>query len=194
MDKLGRIYLNEVVFLNCDIQDGFKVITDKVERTVRTAVKLMKFSKELKIPVFVSNQKLLVMGNTYSEIKEYYHEKVVEYEAHPFSKITPEVVKFLKENNIKSVVLYGCQTHVCVLQTCLDLLSRGYIVHLSVDGSMSLVDSENDTAIKRMENSGAIISTSESVMYEIIQSGENPKFKDFLKILKMPKLNLTPKF
>lgn len=78
----------------------------------------------------------------------------------------------------------GVETHVCVLQTVLDLLSRGTEVHVVVDatGSRSAVDRE--TALERMALAGAIPTTVEAAGFELIGSADHPAFRDFQALIK----------
>jgi len=194
-NKLGRINLDEVLFLSCDIQDSFIRNLDKRnEKMLHSAVKLLKFSLLMNIPVLVSRQNKKHFGETLPILSENFHNKVIEYDKQLFSMITPEIDTYLNKNKFKSMVLFGCQTHVCVLHTCLDLLKRGYDVHVCADGVWSPTEIDNDTALKRMENSGAHLSTSATIMYEIIKTNDNPKFIENTRLINLPKLNLKPKF
>jgi isochorismate hydrolase len=84
----------------------------------------------------------------------------------------------------KSVILCGIEAHACVLSTCLDLLENNIDVHVIVDGvsSRSLVDRKY--AFKRMKQSGAYLTTSESIMFQLCKDAAHPKFKHIQKLIK----------
>jgi len=72
-------------------------------------------------------------------------------------------------NGRTSFVLFGIEAHVCVQQTCLDLLERGNDVHLIADGISSQQKYDRDIALDRMVNSGAYITTAQSLAFMLMQ-------------------------
>lgn len=99
--------------------------------------------------------------------------------------LTDEVVAKLKEfPQRRHVYVFGIESHVCVLQTCLDLLRQGYIVHLVQDANASQRLSDHLTAQKRLEHEGAIVTTTESAIFEILQDAKHPKFKALVPFIK----------
>ena len=181
--KVARLFVDKVAFLNCDIQSGnYLTSLFKANSMMQVATKLMKYSKIMNIPVFVSCQNRKLFGDTCDSIKANYHDKIKEYEKTTFSMITPEIGETLKIYD--SIVLYGCEAHVCLQQTCLDLLEAGHCVHLCTDGITSRREGDRAVALRRMENAGAIMTTSESVMFEILKDSKHPKFKECLEVLK----------
>lgn len=114
-----------------------------------------------------------------------------------FSMLTPEVRAHLTGlvPERRSIVLFGIEAHVCVQQTALDCLASGYDVHLAVDGIGASDDATHPditadmklrTALRRMRQSGAFVTTSESVLFELAQDAKNPAFRDLQKLLKAP--------
>ena len=79
---------------------------------------------------------------------------------------------------VASVVLAGLETHVCVSQTALDLLARGLAVFVAVDAVASRHALDHDVALRRLEGAGAVLTTSEAVLFEWCRSAEHPRFKD----------------
>jgi len=181
--KVGRILIDKVIFFNIDIQKGnYLMSLYKAKSMMQVATKLMKYSKIMQIPVLVSTQNKKVFGETCELIKAQYHDKVTEFEKSTFSAVTKDVIETLKTYD--SVVLYGCEAHVCLQQSCLDLLELGLQVHLCTDGITSKMEGDRNAALRRMENAGALITTSESVMFEILKDSKNPKFKECLEVIK----------
>lgn len=84
---------------------------------------------------------------------------------------------------IDSVVLAGVETHVCILQTALDLVGRGIGVFVPVDAVASRHRLDHDTALRRLEGSGAILTTSESLLFEWCRSADHPCFQDLRKVV-----------
>ena len=96
----------------------------------------------------------------------------------------PEFRERLKETGRKNVVICGVEAHICVLQTTLQLMEEGYNVYLVVD----CIDSRNENdklwGISRMGEAGAVITTYESVLYEILQGSKADGFKAISAIVK----------
>jgi len=91
------------------------------------------------------------------------------------------------------MLLFLLQTHVCVLQTTLDLLERGYAVHVLADGASSRKNSDRFLAFERMRQSGAFITTSESLLFQLMGDARHPVFKDISSLVKghAPETGLT---
>ena len=102
-----------------------------------------------------------------------------------FSMLTPEVEKSLKEMaHVQQIMLCGLETHVCVLQTALDLTEQGYEVHVLVDGVVSRRQGDRQVALERMKQMGCWMCTSEMAMFQMIAEKEHPKFRDISSIAK----------
>jgi isochorismate hydrolase len=84
---------------------------------------------------------------------------------------------------VESVVLAGVETHVCILQTAIDLLARGIGVFVPVDAVASRHRIDHDTALRRLEGSGAILTTSESILFEWCRSADHPRFQELRKVV-----------
>lgn len=105
-----------------------------------------------------------------------------------FSMLTPEVEKSLKQmSHVHQIMLCGLETHVCVLQTALDLTEQGYEVHVLVDGVISRRQGDRQVALERMKQMGCWMSTSEMAMFQMIAEKEHPKFRDISGIAKDPR-------
>lgn len=83
-----------------------------------------------------------------------------------------------------AVVVTGCETHVCVLQTVLGLLDLGRRVYVARDAVGSRTAESKEAALRRMERHGAEIVTTEMVLFEWLGSAEHPRFRDVLRLIK----------
>ncbi len=120
----------------------------------------------------------------------------------PLSNLAKDVVKktsfscmgedeFLKRiMGDRVFVLTGIETHICVLQTAIDMLKYGFKVFVSADCTSSRKEYDKNIAIKRMIQEGIKISTSESIIYEILRDAKHEKFKEILNIVKMKDVQL----
>jgi nicotinamidase-related amidase len=83
----------------------------------------------------------------------------------------------------RQVVLCGLETHVCVAQTALDLLAQGYAVFLAVDAITSRHAIDRDVALRRLEASGAVPTTSEAILFEWCRTAAHPEFQAVRKLV-----------
>ncbi|KAI8988194.1 Isochorismatase-like protein [Mycotypha africana] len=143
---------------------------------------MIKASAILNMPVVVTEQYPKAFGPTVSELD--ISDAAVRLEKTKFSMYLPEVVEVLKKQKTKSVLLLGIESHVCVLQTALELLENDYDVHVIADGVSSQNYPEIDIAIARMKAAGAIITTSESALFQLCEDAKHEKFKQISGLVK----------
>jgi nicotinamidase-related amidase len=86
-------------------------------------------------------------------------------------------------DDIESVLLCGLETHICIQQTALDLLARGLTVVIAVDAVGSRHPLDHEIALRRLESSGAILTTSEAVLFEWCRSAEHSQFQAVRKLV-----------
>jgi len=174
------------VFLICDVQDKFSSIIPEYDRIVKVATRFAEFAT--------------IMGKEYCEIygTEQYPEKLGPTNAVVKSKIGSAGGKILAKNdftmvstlpreiieNFDNFVIVGLETHICVLQTCLDLKAEGKNVYLCVDGVGSRTELDKSTAISRLSHDGVIPTTHESLIFDILRSKNNPKFREASSLIK----------
>ncbi|MEM7456729.1 MAG: hydrolase [Planctomycetota bacterium] len=84
---------------------------------------------------------------------------------------------------IRNLVLCGIETHVCVGQTALDFMATGFDVFICVDAVGSRSQLDHNTALRRLENSGAVPVTTESVLFEWCEAAGSPEFKQISKLV-----------
>jgi nicotinamidase-related amidase len=88
------------------------------------------------------------------------------------------------EESRHRVLVCGMETHVCVAQTVLDLLAAGYRVYVPVDAVGARYRIDHDTALRRLESSGAILTTTEAAMFEWCRTSGTPEFKKISALVK----------
>ena len=86
-------------------------------------------------------------------------------------------------DDIESALLCGLETHVCIQQTALDLLARGLTVFIAVDAVGSRHTLDHEIALRRLESSGAILTTTEAALFEWCRSAEHPQFQSVRKLV-----------
>ncbi|KAG2237187.1 Isochorismatase-like protein [Thamnidium elegans] len=180
--KITKLAPKTTALFVCDIQERFKGLIWQYPSVISVAGKMIKASKILDIPVVVSEQYSKAFGYTVAELD--ISDAALTVPKSKFSMYLPEVVDVLKKNNTKSIMLLGIESHVCVLQTALDFLEDDYDVHVIADGVSSQNYPEIDIALARMKSAGAIITTSDSVLFQLVQDSQHEKFKDISGLIK----------
>lgn len=95
----------------------------------------------------------------------------------------PEVVEGFHRAACPKVVVVGLETHVCVLNTALDLLAQDFEVYLAVDAIGARYAIDHDTALRRLEQVGAILTTVEGCVFEWVGGAAHPRFKEISKLV-----------
>lgn len=177
--SIGKLKPENTVFLLCDIQERFRSITWRGETIIRTANYMTSVAKALDIPIVVTQQYTKVFGPTVEDVfaDQEHFKSCKTFEKKNFSMCTDEVKSHLSALNKKSVVLFGIEAHVCVQQTCLDLLEEGADVHLIADGISSQQPYDREIALQRMSQAGAFLTTAQSTAFMLMQSAEHANFK-----------------
>lgn len=100
--------------------------------------------------------------------------------------VTPEIKAALPTdaNTPLDVIIVGIESHVCVTQTALDLLQLGHRVYVVADGVSSANAEERVVALARLRDAGAIVSTSESILFEVMGDAKHGNFKEVSKLVK----------
>ena len=179
--RVCRLTPESTVFMQCDMQERARAKMWHMESAVDVAKLMAHTAHGHRIPLIVSEMMPEKIGPTISEITAAYDSPpALVYQKSSFSMCTEEVMKLLKGK--KSVVLYGIEAHVCVQQTCLELISRGFNVHILVDAVTSKYPIARSAAIRRMERAGAALETYESVMTELDRDVANPKAPQLMQL------------
>lgn len=97
---------------------------------------------------------------------------------------TPEIAQEITALNRKNLLVFGVEAHVCVLQTVLDLLDNGYHVTLVADCVSSRAAFDCEIALRRAEQAGAMLATSEGVLFELLGKAGSDTFKQISNLIK----------
>jgi len=176
-----RLQLAKAVLFCCDIQERLRKSIYMFPHVVFTANSLIKVGKVLNIPLLVTEQYPKGLGKTVSELVV---SSGIVFEKGQFSMMTPDVTAQLDRLEKTQVILFGIETHVCILQTTLDLLESGKDVFLVADGISSSTSIERSAAFARMQQAGAVVTSLGSVLMELVKTKDHPEFKLISQLLK----------
>lgn len=196
--KLGKLDIGKTVFFLCDIQEKFRASIQYFPEILVVAQRLIQAATSMEIPVVCTEQYPKGLGNIVPELTSHLaaaNSKT--FEKTRFTMLTDDVKKHLGEikPNLKSAILFGIEAHVCVQQTAIDLLEAGYEVHVVADSTSSRSMTDRMLALDRIRQSGAFITTSESVLFMLLQDAKHPKFREVQKLIieSAPYQGLVPK-
>ena len=156
------------------------------DELVRNAKLLIRAAEVLKIPAVVTTQYSKGLGPTVPEIASLLPETDA-IDKDRFSCFGSEMFcNLLKRlpGNRNTLLLCGMESHICVMQTALAALREGYIVHVASDAVCSRTEWNWKIGLERMRAAGAVISSTEMMIYELMRSSSSPAFKEMLPHLK----------
>ncbi|MFT7815759.1 isochorismatase domain-containing protein 1 [Arapaima gigas] len=180
---LGNLSPATTVFFCCDMQERFRPAIKYFGDIISVGQRLLQGARILGIPVIVSEQYPKGLGSTVQEM-DLAGAKLV-FPKTKFSMVLPEVEAALVEMpGLRSVVLFGVETHVCIQQTALDLIGRGFEVHIVADATSSRSMMDRMFALERLARTGIVITTSESILLQLVSDKDHPKFKEIQNIIK----------
>jgi len=181
--NLGILTKNNCLLLVVDVQEKFRPAIHGIDIIINNISKLIKVFRLLKIPIMVTEQYPKGLGETVIELDCMIKNKKIEkVEFSCFDN--KEFQKTIKKPNKKNIIIAGIEAHVCVLKTILDGVKNNYNMHMVVDAVSSRKIFDRDIAIKRAEQSNAFITTTEAIIFQLINSSKDEDFKEISNIIK----------
>jgi len=179
-----RIKALESLFLVVDIQKKLAPVIWNGEGAIEVNYKLIQCAQALSVPYAVTEQYPSGLGHTVDVLMPLIDSDRV-FEKMTFSSLGEDhILVELKKQGRKQIIVTGMETHVCVLQTVLDLLDHGYDVYVVDDGVSSRTPENKMLGLERMRQCGAQIVSSEMVMFEWLGRAGTEEFKKVLPLIK----------
>lgn len=176
--------LIESVFVMVDYQGRLAEIVDRSELVVPNTLRMIKGCQALNVPIIPTVQVPDKLGPMPPELITSL-DGVAPIEKAVFSALRePEFLLKLRESGRKQVILGGIEAHVCVLQTGLDLLDAGFEVWVLSDGVFSRTSENHDLALARLHDAGAIVTSVEMTLFELIRTSKHPAFRTISRLVK----------
>ena len=145
--------------------------------------KLLNSYQILEENIFLSEQNSLKLGPTMAELLPKAEFKKIEKMEFSIAN-SQEFLKELEIKKITTLIVCGIETHICIQQTVLDLLQMGYEMILISDAMGSRNKLDHEIALTRMIHKGAILTTTESIIFELCKTANRKEFRDITKIIK----------
>lgn len=166
-----------------DIQGRIINVMRNKELMIENTLKLIKGMKILDIPIYYTEQYPKGLGETIPELKEELNSEAVQKMTFSCTG-AGELFKELINKNITQVIVCGIESHVCVQQTVLDLIANGFQVDVAADAVTSRRKMDYELALNRIQSNGAEITSTESILFEILDVCGTPEFKEVIKLVK----------
>jgi nicotinamidase-related amidase len=175
-EKMSLLEREQTALVVVDVQEGFRSYAS-FEAVAQACSKLVRGARILDIPRVVSEQYPKGLGHTAPEVDLQDEPRI---EKSVFSAARAE--GFDLDGRMQAIVC-GIETHVCVSQTVHDLLDRGIEVHVPADAVGSRHELDYERGLERLERAGAVVSTVESVLFELLERAGTPQFKEVQKLI-----------
>ena len=179
-----RFQLEHTAVLVVDVQEKLLPHIHNAGQVQQQVGRLIDGANVLGVPVMVTEQYRKGLGATVAGLVEKMSKTSQIIEKTRFSACTDDMRKMLYKNGIRCVIVCGIEAHVCVLQTCLDLVGCGYLTAVAVDAIGSRRELDQTVAVGRMVQAGIVPATVESVLLEIVGEAATDRFKAVLPIIK----------
>ena len=187
MTLLKKFFLDyeSAPLLVIDIQEKLCKAMDPeilAEKTRNVAI-LLEAAEELGFPVLASEQYPSGLGRTLPALQN-------KISAPPLEKMSfsccgdAATMEKIESHGRKSIVITGMEAHVCVLQTALELLDRGYSVQVVSDAVISRKKGNWRIGLELAASAGAVITSTETVLFQLLKSAGNPAFKRLSKLVR----------
>lgn len=180
-----RVLKDDVLAVHIDFQEKlFPAINDHeaIERKICTLIEGL---NAFEVPYVFSQQYTKGLGETIPSVRSAVGDSFSYMEKTTFSCWeTEELEKYIRDQGKRVVVVTGVEAHICVMQTVIDLLAVGFTVFVVADcvGSRSSYDKK--IALRRMQDEGAFLTTTESILFELTKGAKAPQFKMISKLVK----------
>lgn len=173
---MGLLARDRAALLVVDVQESFRPYA-AFEDVANACAKLVQAARILEVPTLVSEQYPKGLGHTAPEVgitDEPLIEKTV---------LSAARADGFDLNGRDQAIVCGIETHVCVSQTVHDLLAQGVEVHVPADAVGSRHDIDYERGLERMERAGAVVTTVEAALFELLQRAGTPEFKAVQKLI-----------
>ena len=166
-----------------DVQEKLVPMIAHYERMLGNCRRLIQGAKILDVPVFATEQYPKGLGHTVAPLAELLG-PVPDKQRFSCAEVLDWGLAAEQADNRFQIVVAGIEAHVCVLQTVLDLLAGGFQVFVPADAISSRGEFDCKIALDRMSSGGAVITTTESVLFEWCEQSGTPEFKQISQLIK----------
>ena len=167
-----------------DVQERLLPVIHQNELLLQNIQRLVSGAGILGLPIIVSEQYPKGLGPTVAPLRGLL-EKASKLEKITFSCMRDQpIADLIRQSSRDSILVCGTESHVCVLQTVLDALGSGFRVHVAADAVSSRTQENKRIALDRMRQAGAVITSTESALFELLEKAGTAEFKKISALVK----------
>jgi len=167
-----------------DIQGKLLHVMTNPEQVVKNTAVLIQAAKALDIPILWCQQVPKALGPTVEEVSSLLTD-VEPIDKSTFSCCGDEAfMDRIDQLKPQTAILCGIESHVCVFQTAMALIQHGLYVHAVADAICSRTQENKTIGLNRMAKEGAVISSTEMLLFELLRDAKHPKFRQLAKLIK----------
>jgi nicotinamidase-related amidase len=169
-----RLEAERAALVVVDVQEAFRKAVPNFDEVAENASILIRAAREVGLPIMITEQYPRGLGGTVATVADRLPEGVS-----PISKLTfsAAAAEGFDLDGREQAIVCGLETHVCVSHTVLDLLEGGKEVHVVADAVGSRAESNRELALRKAERAGAILTSVETVLFELVREAGTPEFK-----------------
>jgi len=175
------------VLLVIDVQERLGAAMDpaRFAQTLKNTEILVESAKTLGMPVLVTEQYPKGLGPTVASLRQALPPEATPLAKTAFSCVAvDDVARQLRESGRKQVIIAGMEAHVCVFQTVRDLIAEGYLPFVPRDAVLSRTTDNHETGLALMRESGATVTSTEAVVFDLLGGAGTPEFKKLSPLVK----------
>ncbi len=174
---------DDTALLVVDVQEKLIPLVPEHKRLVWNIRRLLDGAQALGVPALVTEQYPQGLGGTVAELAQRLPMPAPSKVAFSCAACAP-AMEALAATGAHRVLVCGIESHVCVQQTALDLIAAGYRVYLAVDAMGARHAIDHDMALRRLELSGAVLTTTEAALFEWCREAGTPQFKEVSRLVR----------
>ena len=178
-----RIDKENALLLVVDMQEKLVPHINHNKELIQKTLTLLAGFQALAIPMMAARQYPRGLGDTIEELRSYFTDGY--WDKLTFSCCGSEpLLAQLQGSGRKAVIIAGIEAHICVLQTVIDLKDNGFLPVVVTDAVGSRTHRDYEIALRRMEQEGAVLTTVESILFELCRQAGSDAFKTISKLVK----------
>lgn len=179
------LQVQQSALLVVDLQERLLPNIHNYHQAVKNTVVLIKAAQLLDIPVMVSEQYVKGLGATVAAVSSVFNDKTIVLEKTTFGVLAePQLKQAFQALERSQVIVCGIETHVCVNQSVHQLLQLGYQCHVVQDAVSSRLPENKAAGLQKMQQSGAVVTSTEMALFELLEDSKHPLFKQVQSLIK----------
>jgi len=185
MSHAHTLAATQTALVVIDMQESFRHVISDFAETAACIARITQGALALGVPVIVTEQYPKGLGRTAAEIQAALPAGLEPIEKTAFSSCgAREFIAQLEQAGARQILVCGIEAHICVNQTAHDLLAAGYQVHLLTDCITARAAHNKQVGLAKMQASGALPSSIELALFELLRDARHEQFKAVQKLIK----------